>query len=92
MWSWLIIYLFEFLLICVGCSLMLFAVFQYSNMILFCFFFFCFSFSLTMLCYLITSFFSNAKTAGLLGVLIIFITYIPSVLRSSPFPLSSSGL
>ena len=61
---------------------MLFPVFQYSNLPLFGFFFFCFAFSLTMLCYLITSFFSNAKTAGLLGVLIIFITYIPSVLRT----------
>ena len=33
-----------------------------------------------MLCYLVTSFFSRAKTAGLLGILIIFLTYVPVIL------------
>ena len=36
--------------------------------------------SLMMLCYLISSFFSRAKTAGLLGILIIFLTFVPIVL------------
>ena len=79
-WSWLILYILEFILICVGCGLVLYPVFEYSNILLLMLFFFGFALSLIMLCYLITSFFSRAKTAGLLGVLIIFLTYVPSVL------------
>ena len=81
-WSWLILYIFEFVLICIGCGFVLFKVFEYSNIALLVLFFFDFALSLIMLCYLITSFFSRAKTAGLLGILIIFLTYVPSVLRT----------
>ena len=77
--SWLVIYFAEFLIISVGCTLMLKQVFEFSNHFLFFLFFACFSFAMMMLCYLITSFFSKAKTAGLLGVLIIFITFVPSI-------------
>ena len=69
-------------LICIGCGFVLFKVFEYSNIALLVLFFFDFALSLIMLCYLITSFFSRAKTAGLLGILIIFLTYVPSVLRT----------
>lgn len=79
--SWLVIYMLEFLVISVGCTLMLRPVFEYSNAFLFLLFFLCFSFAMMMLCYLVTSFFSRAKTAGLLGILIIFLTYVPVILR-----------
>lgn len=79
-WSWLFIYTIEFLAICIGCGFVLAPVFEYSNIILLVFYFFCFAMSLMMLCYLISSFFSRAKTAGLLGILIIFLTFIPTVL------------
>lgn len=74
------IYFAEYIIISAGCTLMLKKVFEYSNLFLFFLFFACFSFAMMMLCYLITSFFSKAKTAGLLGILIIFITYVPSIL------------
>ncbi|KAK8797122.1 hypothetical protein WA158_004332 [Blastocystis sp. Blastoise] len=78
--AWITLYLIEFAVIAIGSSLILLTVFAYTNPFMLALYFFLFGYVLVMLCYLITSFFNKAKSAGLFGILIIFLTNIPSFL------------
>eukprot|EP00941_MAST-03F_sp_MAST-3F-sp1_P001419 g1419.t1 len=74
--SWIITYIFQFsvtmAIVTVICQMFMFS--NSSTLYLFTFFF-CFGISTIAFCYLVSSFFSKATTAGVLGALIFFGTF-----------------
>lgn len=73
--SWVIMYTIIYLISAIGCTLIGIPIFKYSNKFVVFLIFFLYGLSCISFCMLISSFFTKAKTAILVGIVAFFVSY-----------------